>query len=84
MGFLTEASNTCSVNPVAAVLDEIPSCHSFRGEKHLELVHKDVNIPYLDGQIEVEKTRRRCGRQAAHHTTTTSRWWMRTTAFRIS
>ena len=38
-GFLTDASNTCSVNPVAG---EIPPCHSSCDEnsKHLELVHK--------------------------------------------
>ena len=57
-GFHTDASNTCRVRPVAAVVfvDEIPPCHSSSGDnssKNLELLHKDAHIRCLDGQIEV-------------------------------
>ena len=55
--FLPDASNTCHVHPVEAVVrvDEIPPCHSSTGDssaKNLELLHKDAHIRCLDGQIE--------------------------------
>ena len=64
VGFLPDASNTCRVRPVAAVVfvDEIPPCHSSSGgnsSKNLELLHKDSHIRCLDGQIEVGAKERR-------------------------